>query len=506
MTIHQKKNMNDFIELRQKSAEITDLRLVMALLQWDQEVMMPAAAAPDRASQCATLSRVLHRAETAAELGGLLQRAAGRAAGAGDAERGLLRVMQRDYQRQTRLPEDFVADFARLTSESLEVWVTARQQSDFERFRPQLEKIVAMSRQQADYLGYAEHPYDALLDLHEEGLTTARVSALFAELKGPLVDLARQLAGRPQTDEFDPDRVQPPMGLEDQVRAGEELLAAIGYDFRRGRQDRSAHPFSTTLGHHDRRVTNRYRPESLEFVFSALHEGGHALYEQGIAPAHAGCHLDTGVSLGIHESQSRLWENIIGRSPTFWKNRYPRLQEIFPEQLKTVSPEDFFAGINRVRPGLIRVEADEVTYNLHVLVRFELEKALIEGSIKVAELPELWNRKYEEYLGVQVPDQARGVLQDIHWAHGSIGYFPTYTLGNLAAAQIWNAYTASEPRAGQIIESGDLSTVRLWFADKIYQHGSVYAPDELLQRICGEPLSPRPFLDYLWTKYLPPQP
>ena len=366
-------------------------------------------------------------------------------------------------------------------------------------FLPLLEKIITMCRQKADFLGYAEHPYDAHLDLYEEGLTTRDLDILFGGLKSEISQLLQKAVSQQKP-------VSPrlatlmPMTLAAQMRFSERLLAEIGYDFNRGRQDISAHPFSTTLGHDDRRVTNRFRNNSLEFIFSALHEGGHALYEQNNAAVYADTPLDEGVSLGIHESQSRLWENIIGRSRHFWEKYYPLLQEFLPDQFQVVSLDDFVRYVNRVHPGLIRVEADEVSYNLHVLIRFELEKGLIEGTIAPADLPALWNEKYRNYLGIKVDSDANGVLQDIHWAHGSFGYFPTYTLGNLAAAQIWHTYCLYDPGFGQTIREGNLAKIRKWLTDTIYCHGALYPPGQLLQNVCSEPLNSRYFIDYLKNK------
>jgi len=290
------------------------------------------------------------------------------------------------------------------------------------------------------------------------------------------------------------------MVQEAQVSYSEKLLAEIGYDFNRGRQDISAHPFTTSLGHNDRRVTNRFRPDSLEFIFSALHEGGHALYEQNIAEEYAETPLDEGVSLGIHESQSRLWENIIGRNHLFWEKYYPLLQEILPDQFDNILLDDFVSHINRVDPGMIRVEADEVSYNLHVLIRFELEKGLIEGTIGVTDLPAMWNEKHKKHLDVTVDSDATGVLQDIHWAHGSFGYFPTYTIGNLAAAQIWNTYCQFDSDFKQKLRKAKLDKIRKWLTENIYSHGASYPPAELLHKVCGEPLNSKYFIDYLKNK------
>ena len=490
--------MDVIARLQELSAELTDLNHIMATLQWDQEVMLPENATLERAGQLATLSAIIHRLEVAPELGELLAMAEGQAGSSrSDADKALVRVMRRNYEQSTRLPESFVTEFARLTGQSLHAWVEARKYSDFSRFAPLLERIIAMSRQKAEYLGYAAEPYDALLDLHEEGLTTSEVRAVFSGLKEPLSQMVRKAASLSQT----PWIFAQDFALADQTRFALHLLGSIGFDFNRGRQDRSAHPFSTTMGHDDRRVTNRYNPRSIEFVFSALHEGGHALYELGIDQNLAHSCLDSGVSLGIHESQSRLWENIIGRSLAFWQYFYPDLLKAFPAHFKHMGVNDFVAGINTVRPSLIRVEADEVSYNLHVLIRFELEQRLIAGTLTVDELPAAWNALYSDYLGIEVDNDANGVLQDIHWAHGSIGYFPTYTIGNLAAAQIWNSFTREHPDHAEIIAGGRLAEIRDWLSQAIYRHGSVYPPAELLLKVTGEQLAPRYFIDYLHKKY-----
>jgi carboxypeptidase Taq len=491
--------MKPLDKLKNCATELTNLNNILALLQWDQEVMMPTAASPERAAQFGVLSGIIHQKISDPHLGALLQQAIENPNELSTADQALIRIMLREHDKNAKLPEEFVTDFARLTSEALPVWVSARQQSDFGIFHPVLEKIIAMCRQQADYLGYEDHPYDALLDLYEEGLTTQEVTAIFAGLKPELIELVKSLDEKGSADTGQLANLKP-MTQQDQIFFSEKLLGAIGYDFKRGRQDISAHPFTTSLGHNDRRVTNRFRPESLEFIFSALHEGGHALYEQGISKNNATTPLDEGVSLGIHESQSRLWENIIGRSRAFWHQYYPMLQNSMEQQFKDVQLDEFVRYVNRVHPGLIRVEADEVSYNLHVLIRFELEKELIEGSLSVEDLSKLWNEKYADYLGVKIDSDANGVLQDIHWAHGSFGYFPTYTIGNLAAAQIWQAYCRFDPDHQQTIRHGELAKIRQWLTDNIYCHGAVFQPAVLMERVCGEKLNSRYFVDYLKSK------
>jgi len=483
-------------ELKKKSTEITAISQVLSLMQWDQEVIMPGRAAADRASQFAVLSGLVHRLLVAPELGDILRVLQGKKLSV--ASRALVRVITRERDQHVKQPEEFVCEFARLTSQAQTIWQRARQRDDFALFLPYLEKIVTMSRQRTEYLGYETEPYDALLDLHEEGLRTVDVDRLFAELAPHLITMLQNLTAHAPllpavTWTFDRNA---------QIAFAEKLLATIGYDFHRGRQDPSAHPFSTSIGHDDRRVTNRYHPNSLEFIFSALHEGGHALYEQGIARRFANTHLDNGVSLGIHESQSRLWENIIGRGKPFWEYLYPELQEAFPAQFSNTALADFLTTINAVRPGPIRVEADEVSYNLHILIRFELEKGLLSGAIQARDLPALWREKYENYLGITGQTDADGVLQDIHWAHGSFGYFPTYTIGNLAAAQFWSALRRDNPDCRQALAVGDFGRLRQWLASRIYQHGAVYQPAELIRQVTGEELSSRYFLRYLDRKYI----
>ena len=482
-------------ELLLRATELTNLNNIMALLQWDQEVMMPPAATADRASQFSTLSAIIHRKITDPVLGDLLKQASENTSRFSAKDTALLRIIGREHLRNVKLPEQFVAEFARLTAESLPAWVTARKENDFKVFQPYLEKIVSMSLQKADYLGYEEHPYDSLLDLYEEGLTCRQLDDLFAVLQPELTKLVRQQREFPEAAfSF------PPIAEKDQIAFSEIMLAEIGYDFNRGRQDASAHPFTTSIGHNDRRVTNRYRPDSLEFIFCALHEGGHALYEQGIRQEYGTTPLDEGVSLGIHESQSRLWENIVGRSRFFWNHYFPMLQQTIPGSFQNIDLDDFVSHINRIRPGLIRVEADEVSYNLHIIVRYELEKELLGGYLKVYELPDQWKEKYRNYLGLKVDSDATGVLQDIHWAHSSIGYFPTYTIGNLAASQFWHHYCLYDTGYQETLQQGNLKKIRQWLTENIYRHGALYPPAELLQKVCDEALQSNYFLEYLKNK------
>lgn len=487
---------NTIEKLKQLSAEIFDLRSIMQLLAWDQEVHMPRGAAPDRAYQLSTLSTIIHQKETAKELGELLHQAEQESVLSVE-DRALVRVMKRSYEQSTKLPEAFVAEFTKLTSQSVQAWAEARQKSDFAIFAPLLAKVVEMTKQQTEYLGYEKHRYDALLDLYEEGLTSDDVEKMFVRLKEPLIGILQKAKEKWNAD-FD---FHTPFDEREQMNFSRRVLEKIGYDFNRGREDKSPHPFTEAMGHNDRRVTNRYKPNYIDFIFSALHEGGHGLYEQGISEKIARSALDTGVSLGIHESQSKFWECMIGSRYEFWENFYPELQAAFPVQMKDISLDDFYLRIHKVEPSFIRVEADEVTYNLHILIRFEIEKALMEDSITIAELPEAWNAKYKEYLGIEVPNDALGVLQDIHWSHGSIGYFPTYTLGNLGAAQIWHAYTDSDPDWKTTLRSGNSKKILTWLTEHMYQYGSIYQPKELMKKVTGEELNATYWLGYVREKY-----
>jgi len=491
--------MNSIARLKELSAEIFDFQNITSLLAWDQEVYMPQGAVNDRSSQLSRMSGLVHGKQTSQELGDLLKKAHDELDGYFEHDRALVRVMQRAYDMSTKLPAEFVTEFTQLTSRSVHAWVDARKKSDFSLFAPFLEKVVQMTKKQTELLGYKEHPYDALLDLYEEGLTTADVERVFDEIKQPLIELL-PLVEKNWTSSLAP---HDPIAVEAQKEFVRELVTSIGYDFNRGRMDVAPHPFMERFGHDDRRITNRYDEKDIGgALFGSMHESGHAMYEQGIGTDIAGSALDSGVSLGMHESQSRMWENMIGRSKEFWEFSFPKLQKAFPSQFGKMTSEDFYRRINHVRASLIRTESDEVTYNLHILIRFEIEKALIEGTVAVKDLPELWNAKYKEYLGVDVPNDAQGVLQDIHWSHGSIGYFPTYTLGNLAAAQIWRKYQEVDPGYVDTLRKGEFSKIREWLRANMYQYGSVYQPKELIRRVTGEDVQSKYLVEYLRGKYL----
>ena len=481
---------------------IADLRSAAAFLRWDQETLMPVGAASARAGLLATLSRLSHELFTSAETGRLLE-AAERVAGSLDPdsdEAALVRMTRRDYARLTKLPADFVAEKARESSLSTQIWREARRRNDFPAFRPSLLKMVDYARRTADYLGFTDHPYDALLDLYEPDMRASEVDAIFARLREVTVPFVRAIAARgPVVDDA---FVREDYPEEGQRAFGLKVAEAFGYDLRRGRLDVSAHPFATGFNVNDVRITTRYQRRYLpSAIFGIFHEAGHAMYEQGVSPTLDRTPLARGASLGLHESQSRMWENLVGRSRPFWEHFYPALQEQFREQLRRVDVETFYRAVNVVRPSLIRVEADEITYNLHIMLRFELEKALLEGSLRVEALPEAWTEKMRSYLGETPPSDADGVMQDIHWSQGSIGYFPTYSLGNIISVQLFEAARKAHPSVLEEIRRGQFSTLLGWMRQHVHRHGRKFLPREVLKRATGSELTVEPYLGYLQRKF-----
>jgi carboxypeptidase Taq len=508
-----RKELKRLIEL---DREIALLGHIGALLGWDQETYMPSKAVEERADQIALVEGLAHERVVATEMGDLLAALGSKPASPlGDpsldaSERAYLRVLRRAYDRETKLPADLVAELARETSLSQAVWIEARAKNDFPAFAPRLERMIELKRRQAACLAdgasssagvaRATH-YDALLDLFEPGATTASVASVFALLRRELVALLGRIESRPQVDDSFLHR---PCAALRQAAISEWLMGVMSYDLSRGRLDTVAHPFTTTLGGDDVRITTRYIEDFfVSSLFSTVHEAGHALYELGIAPgaAFARTRLHDAASMAVHESQSRLWENVVGRSREFWKPNYERLAELAGPPLEGVGLEAFAKAINKVEPSFIRTEADEVTYGLHVILRFELEVELISGRLSVSELPAAWNDKMKELLGVSPPDDAQGCLQDVHWAGGLFGYFPSYALGNLYAAQFWAAMKKEMPDLGDRIEAGDLSSVLIWLRAKVHAPGAIYLPDELLRRVTGSGLDPAHFVAYLNEKY-----
>src|SRR5579859_1531119 len=495
-------------ELKARLAEVDDLENAAALLEWDQLTMMPPAGAAGRADQSATLQKIAHEKFIADEVGRLLadltaefkDAAAEEDAMAEDDDAALVRVASQLYKRKTQIPASLVAEMVQATSIGQSIWAQARAQSDFQAFLPQLEKIFALKRQVAACFPEAASPYDALLDDYEPGATTAQVRAMFDELKRELPPLVRAIADKSTGHEADP--LHGDFDEQTQWDLSLRAVAQFGYDFKQGRQDKAVHPFATSFGLHDVRITNRVRRDHLTAcLMGSLHECGHALYDLGNPDKYARSPLGHSASLGIHESQSRLWENLVGRSRSYWQFFFPQLQAAFPHQLAGQNAASFYRAVNAVRSTFIRVEADEVTYNLHTLLRFELEVDLLEGRLEVKHAPEAWNAKVKDYLGLTVSEDRLGVLQDTHWASGLIGYFPTYTIGNLASAQLFNKAVADVPGIPDDIAHGRFAGLLGWLRQNVHQHGRKYLPADLIQVATGEPLSARPYLAYLKNKY-----
>jgi carboxypeptidase Taq len=491
-----------YAELIRREKETALLASCESLLSWDHQTYMPPKGAGHRADQLGLLAAMVHRQATAPEIGDLLAAVEGSDLVA-DPASGMavsVREIRRDYDRAVRLPEALVRELAEVTTLAHDVWVQARKAADFSLFRPALEKIVGLKRQEADALGYTTSRYDALLEDYEPGETTARLIPLFAELKAALVPLVGAImdSGRaPDTSLLARD-----YPVAAQAAFGTAMAAAFGFDFEAGRLDVTAHPFCSGIGPGDTRLTTRYNPRDFgDAFFSIVHEAGHGLYDQGLDPAEFGTPLGSAVSLGIHESQSRLWENFVARSRPFWDHAFPRAQAAFPQALAGVSVTDFHRAVNEVRPSFIRVDADEVTYNLHILLRFELERALLAGDLAVAELPAAWDGEFKSLFGLTPPDDAQGCLQDVHWSGGGFGYFPTYTLGNLYAAQFFAQAQADLGDLDAMFRRGEFLPLRDWLAVKIHRQGKRFRAPELAVTVTGRPLSAAPLLAHLRKKY-----
>lgn len=485
-------------QLREKLGEIADVHAAAALLQWDQEVYMPPKGATARGYQLATLSALAHRLLTAPELRDLLH--ALRDEDLEGDEGKLVAETLYDYERAVKLPESFVHEFAQEQSRAYEAWVRARQASDWSRFEPHLTTLVDLLKRKAEYMGYEGSPYNALLSDYERGMTVEALKPLFTTLASRQSALVERIKAKARRE--DDDWLEQEWDVAKQWEFTLRVLRDMGYDFEAGRQDKSVHPFTTNFDIQDVRITTRLNPKEL---FSALtgsiHEGGHALYEQGFALEDRRTPLAQAPSLGIHESQSRLWENLIGRSLPFWRHYTPLLQGVFDGQLEKVAPVQIYRAINKVQPSLIRVEADECTYNLHIVLRFELELALIEGDLEVGDVPAVWNTKMRDYLGVEPPNDSLGCLQDIHWSHGSMGYFPTYTLGNLYAAQLFEKILIDLPDLWSRVEAGDFEPLLSWLRVHVHRHGRRKQAVEIVRDATGKEPSAEPFLTYLESKY-----
>lgn len=492
--------MTDYQRLVARLGEIQDIRHAIALLDWDQQVNIPRQGNSARAQQLATLETIAHEKFTADELGDMLSGLNPDNYEPDSDEACLIRTVREDYEREKKLPSSLVAKITKLTSRASAVWQDARQANDFSRFQPVLEQIIELMREKAELLGYEEHIYDALLDLYEPKMRSSRVQQLFTELGERLALFVEELNKR--QDRINDGFFKQAFPVDRQRDFGMVPLRDIGYDFNAGRQDKSAHPFTTNFSIRDVRITTRFHADDVKSaLFSTLHEGGHGMYEQNIDLSLERTPLAEGTSLGFHESQSRLWENLVGRSREFWSYYFPIMRGFFMEQMQDVSEDQFYRAINRVEPSLIRVEADEVTYNLHIFLRFDLERKLITGDLAVKDLPEAWNSGMEHFLGIRPANDAEGVLQDVHWSAGLFGYFPTYALGNLFSVQIFNQVQKEIPDLREQMQRGEFAPLRNWLTKKIYRHGRKFSSSELIERITGGPLAAEPFMEYVEKKY-----
>ncbi len=489
--------MNEkFDELKRRLGEVVDLARVSSYLDWDQQALMPAGAAALRAEESATLERLVHERFTSPEIGHLLDDLSSYedSLDPDSDEASLIRVTRRDWEKARKVPTELLGEMAHTAAEALPVWVEARENSDFKAFLPYLERNVELKKR---YIAcFDGDPYDILLDDYEEGMKTSEVAEVFDQLKQELPPLIEEAAANPVDDSF----LKTTFEIDQQRELNAIILQHFGWDEKYWRFDEIVHPAAYSFGTTDIRITTRYADDGLESLFSTMHEFGHGLYERQVDPALERTPLCGGVSLGLHESQSRMWENLVGRSLPFLRWFYPRLQKAFPAQLGSVEVEDFYRAVNKIEPTFIRVDADQVTYNMHVILRFELEQEIVTEAIALADVPEAWNAKIKEYLGIDVPDDRRGVLQDVHWSGGGLGYFPTYSLGNVMSLQIWQRVRDAIPNLDEQFEQGEFGPLREWLRDNLHRYGRKFTPQETLQRVAGAPLDAGPYLGYLRDK------
>lgn len=489
-------------EFRSLIKKIKAYEEAVGVMYWDLRTGAPKKAVEGRSEVIGTLSAEMFRLTVSDQMGQYLEQLTEPNAFAqlDKVNQKIVTECKKEYDRSKKIPPEEYEAYVVLTSKAESVWEEAKEKSDYAMFRPYLEQIVETNHRFIDLWGYEGAKYNTLLDMYEPGMTVSKLDQLFGSLREQLVPLVAAI--RSSAHQPDSSFMTQAFPKEQQKSFNLFVLREMGYDFDAGRLDETVHPFATGLNIGDVRITTRYLPNDVSSaLFGSIHEGGHALYEQNISPELVGTPLCTGTSMGIHESQSRFWENMIGRSRSFWSRYYDDLQRAFPEQLAHVSLDSFYRAINRVEPSLIRVEADELTYNLHIMIRYEMEKGLFDGSIQVADLPEVWRDKYEEYIGVVPENDGEGVLQDVHWSGGAFGYFPSYALGNMYAAQILNTIQSRLPRFEDDIAAGNFQSIKSWLTEQIYQYGKLLDPAELLSQVTGEELNANYLVDYLNTKY-----
>ena len=494
--------MSESLEkFKARSNRISRLGQVASIAGWDQQTYMPTGSAQARGEQLAVISEFIHELSVSDETGDLLSAAEAETAGldADSDEVRMVKVARRNFDLAHKLPGSLVAEISRQQAVAMSAWQEARATANFSLFAPSLKIMMELTRQSAEYIGYKDHIYDALIDQSEIGATHQSIAAMFAELTPELVKLTAQIR---EAEQVDDSLIHGDFPIEKQKQTTLSIVQKLGYDLTRGRQDEAAHPFCTSFSREDVRITTRYDARFLQqALYASLHEAGHAMYEQGLPAAYSGTPIGQAASLGIHESQSRLWENQVGRGRAFSKFVLPILQEAYPTQLGSATPEAYYKAVNRVEPSFIRVEADEVTYNLHVALRFELESLVLTDKLAVDDLPDAWNARMKEYLGVTPINDAVGVLQDVHWAIGLIGYFPTYSIGNLVSAQLWKTISTVIPDVDEKIERGEFSEILSWLNTNVHAYGCKYLPGEIVVRATGAPLSAAPYLQYLNRKY-----
>ncbi|MEO6671459.1 MAG: carboxypeptidase M32 [Ferruginibacter sp.] len=485
-------------QYKESLQKIADVKYASAVLQWDQETYLPPKGNDFRGRQIATLNEIAHHQFTDEKFAAILNELMSKS-DLTKHQRRNVELSLYDYNRNKKLPPNFVRKMSEVVNKSFHAWIQARKNNSFVTFQPPLDELIQLKKQEADLLGYEEHPYNALMNDYDKGLTVAITDKLFSSLRPQLTSLLDHIKDQPQVDNsflsqhFDKDN---------QWKFGMDILKNMHFDFEAGRQDISEHPFTTSFSSMDVRVTTRIDENDFgNMTWSCIHEGGHALYEQGLPADEYGLPLGEYCSLSIHESQSRLWENCIGRSLPYWEHNFDLLRTYFPQQLKDLTTAQFYKGINKVVPSLIRTEADELTYHFHIMIRYEIEKLLIEGTLQSKDIPAAWNESYAKYLGVKVPDDRQGCLQDVHWSHGSFGYFATYSIGSLYAAQLYAAILKENPSLPADIANGQTNRILQWLQQHIYGLGRYYTSEELCKKATGETLNSQYFIDYVTKKY-----